>query len=256
MKKIILKVALLACAAIAGNVHAVGVSGQGTWETTLLGRDITGKAVASNDASSVFLYDTTLNITWLRDANSNGVMTWDQAIAWANSLNNNAAYGSLTGWRLPTMIDTGTPGCNSANSGTDCGYNVQTKSGNLTQYQVGQTVYSEMASLFYETLGNKAYFSPAGVFQPDYGLSNEGAFQNLQLYYWSGLEYAPDTGSAWYFNTSVGGGGYNAKPNSLYALALRSGEVLAAPIPESETYALMLGGLAVVGVAARRSNAA
>jgi hypothetical protein len=35
MKKLILKTALLACAAIAGNANAVPVSGQGTWETTL-----------------------------------------------------------------------------------------------------------------------------------------------------------------------------------------------------------------------------
>lgn len=62
MKKIILKVAMLACAAIAGNAHAVGVAGQGTWETTLQVRDLNG------DGGVDAYFDTTLNITWLRDA--------------------------------------------------------------------------------------------------------------------------------------------------------------------------------------------
>jgi hypothetical protein len=261
MKKLILKTALLACVAIAGNAQALPVAGQGTWETTLLGRDINGYAVAGSDASSVFLYDDVLNVTWLRNANyaqtsgydSNGLMNWTQAKTWAANL----TVGSYTGWRLPTMIDTGAAGCAGyAYSGTDCGYNVQTKSGNLTQYEAGQTVYSEMASLFYDTLGNKAYYHTSGDFQSDFGLANTGDFQNLQPdYYWSGLEYAPDTGKAWYFVINYGDQSRNFKSQDLYALAVRPGDVLVPAVPEPETYALMLAGLAVVGAVARRRKA-
>ena len=75
MKKIISKVALLACAASA---HAVGVAGQGTWETTLQGRALNG------DGSVDAFFDTTLNITWLRDAGH--PHNWNSAVAWAADL--------------------------------------------------------------------------------------------------------------------------------------------------------------------------
>ena len=94
-----------------------------TAQANLLGRDINGNPVAANDPSAVFEYDTDLNITWLRDWNASGHVTWDAAMAWASTL----VVGSYGGWRLPTMVDTGAPGCDYSNDGTDCGYNVQTK---------------------------------------------------------------------------------------------------------------------------------
>src|SRR3989344_3407437 len=86
-------------------VHAAAVSGQGTWESTLQGRDLDG-----NLATAEAYYDTALNITWLANANAgagsiydngtsttDGRMTWANARAWAISLN---PYGSsITGWR-------------------------------------------------------------------------------------------------------------------------------------------------------------
>jgi hypothetical protein len=243
MKQLILKTALLACAAIAGNAQAAGVPGQGTWETTLLGRDIDGNAVAGSAASAVFLYDTVLNVTWLRNANANGRMDWTAAKTWAGGLN----PGGYTGWRLPTMIDTGSVGCNFAYSGTDCGYNVQTQS--------FEFVYSEMASLFYDTLGNKAQYDAAGNSQSGYGLTNTGDFLDMQSFsYWSGLEYALYEGAAWGFSTLNGGQSNVYQSVALNALAVRPGDVVAA-VPEPETYALMLAGLAVVGAAARRRKA-
>jgi hypothetical protein len=101
-------------------VHGQSVPGQGSWETTLLGRDINGNAIASNNPLAVFLYDTSLDVTWLRNAEASGLLDWPAAKNWASTLN----VGGFTGWRLPTHADTGAPGCNWGYSGTDCSYNV------------------------------------------------------------------------------------------------------------------------------------
>ncbi|MFQ5645114.1 MAG: hypothetical protein ACE5FQ_15670, partial [Thiogranum sp.] len=138
MKRQLLPGVVTVCFAVAAlSAQAVPVSGQGTWETTLQGRDLDG-----NPATFEAYYDTMLDITWLADANYantvglsfNGRISWAQAFSWTNALNVNG----VTGWRLPTVLDTGTRGCNFALSGTDCGFNVQTGS-------AATTVYSEMA---------------------------------------------------------------------------------------------------------------
>jgi hypothetical protein len=262
MKKLILKTALLACAAIAGSAQALSVADQGTWETTLLGRDINGAAVTARDAngvldnSAVFLYDDVLKITWLRYVYGNP-RDWSQAVTWAADLE----VGAYGGWRLPAMI--ATPNASYRNDGgTDNGYNVRTKSGIATQYQAGQTVYSEMAHLWYSTLGNLAYCTPGDIFcdpaQSGWGMSNNGDFQNLGPdMFWSGLAYDSDT--AWRFDAESGRQGFYSKVEQFeekpYAMAVLDGDVLISPIPEPETYALMLAGLAVVGAAARRRKA-
>jgi hypothetical protein len=109
-----------------------------------------------------------------------------------------------------------------------------------------------MASLYYDTLGNKAPNGPAGELQSGSGLVNSGDFLNLQAYvYWAGVEYGPDSSFAWYFDTRDGfqNDGFD-KNNGLYALAVRDGDVLATPIPAAAW--LMLSGIGVLGTAARR----
>ncbi len=118
-------------------------------------------------------------------------MTWDESVSWIASLNEqNAGLGYLgtNDWRLPTVTDTGTSGCDFGYWNTDCGFNVGLATG-------------EMARMFY--LGNTAAYNPSGVEQPcasadpNYCLTNTGPFSNLQpYYYWSGTEYAPDTSGA------------------------------------------------------------
>ncbi|MCP3869616.1 MAG: DUF1566 domain-containing protein [Gammaproteobacteria bacterium] len=222
----------------------------------------TTQAALESRLSGDAYYDTVLDITWLADANlaasnsfgltyganlgthlsdtsgvsgivnANGTMNWPGALHWIDAMNafdSGTGYLGSNGWRLPTMLDTGTPGCNySKSGGTDCGYNVQTGSASTIL-----TEYSEMASLFYDTLGNLAYYDTAG--NPDqsgWGLYNTGPFSNLQSdFYWSGLEYAPNTDGAWIFDFYDGYQDFDYKNLSDYAWAVQSGDVGAVPIP-------------------------
>ena len=69
---------------------------------------------------------------------------------------------------MATRFITGTPGCDFAFSGTDCGYHVQTVR--------GSTVYDEMAYMYFTSLGLKPDFSPAGVHQGDFGIFGNGTY--------------------------------------------------------------------------------
>ncbi|MFZ4703951.1 MAG: hypothetical protein ACOYMG_28230 [Candidatus Methylumidiphilus sp.] len=71
------------------------------------------------------VYDTDRNITWLANANANGLMNWTGANAWAAGLN----VGGFTGWRLPTAL-------NADGSGPCSGYN-------CTNSELGHLYYTE-----------------------------------------------------------------------------------------------------------------
>lgn len=221
--------ALLMTVAGSTAVHAQAISGQGTWETTLQARDV------GNTGTTNAFYDTALGITWLRDANVNGAMDWATANSWANNL----TVGGVSGWRLPTMADPAATACNDwSYGGANCGSNPPTSS-------------SEMASLFFSTLGNKAYYDTNGNAQAGYGLTNVGNFQNMQSYgYWFGTEYAPTMIDAWYFYPDAGRQGHTGPTSMFYGMAVRTGDVAA--VPEPETYAMLLAGLGLIGAVARR----
>jgi hypothetical protein len=230
--------AILAClsaVALSSTASADAVSGQGTWETTLQGRDLDGNAT-----SFEAYYDTALDITWLADANYAGTyMSWADANAWASGLNING----INGWRLPTVTDVGNDGCNFAYTGTDCGYNVNIATG-------------EMAHMYYATLGNLAYFDTAGnPNQPGAGLTNTGPFENLQsASYWSATANVTETDFAWIFYYYLGrqyDGGY--KPNNFYAWAVRGGDVATVPVLAS-IWLFGSGLLGLIGVTRSRQR--
>lgn len=214
------------------------ISGQGTWETTLLPRDINGDGVI--DA----FYDSSLNITWLRDANPfrnggmrGGELDWNDA---SNQAVHSYALG-ISGWRLPSMVDTGNMGCDlSYSGGTDCGYNVQLS-------------LSEMAHLFYVTLGNLPS-CPVGTTDPTkqclqtgWGLTNTGLFIDMQKYdYWTEVEYAANLTKAWSFNMDFGFQYYSDKQyGAVFSMLVHDGDVGTSnnSIPTPSSICLVLASL-------------
>jgi hypothetical protein len=162
------------------------------------------------------LYDTDLDITWLADANANG-LTWLQANAWAAGV---TVGGS--GWRLPT-------------ADTSCGFAYNCTSG-------------EMGHLFYNELGGVAHSLISTTHNANYDL-----FKNLQSsLYWTTTEYAPPSTNAWIFYFSDGFQYAGDKGYALNALAVHSGDITAVPEPA----AVWLFGtslLGLIGVARRKA---
>lgn len=252
-RKLIAAVSLCAAIAIPTLASAASISGQGTWESTLQGRDLDG-VLSTFEA----YYDTSLDITWLTDAFYAGTtMDWATANTWAASLN---PYGSgITGWRLPTVspVDgTTADDVNVSYIGTeDAGYNVSAPG---TLY-AGSTA-SEMAHMFYNTLGDKGYCNPATstvsscVAQAGYGLTNTGPFSNvLSFYYWSATEFAPYTNGAWVFIGDAGMQDAYYKTNSYLAWAVHSGDVGASTVPVPAAVWLFSSGLlGLIGMSGKR----
>jgi len=232
----------ICAAAVATDAWAAGTPGQGTWETSLQPRDL------DNNGSADAFYDTALGITWLRDANVDipgagrprAKVRADVALAWADQL----VVGGYDDWRLPMMVDTGSPGCSfSEIGGTDCGWNVQTKE--------GDKVYSEWAYLWYAELGNKAHPCVEGPCPAQ----NTGPFVNMQMNeYWFGTFHGVDPDIYWVFWTGSGYQVYCVKSCVAYVLPVHPGDIGVPVVPEPSSYALLLTGMAALAWVGRRRS--
>lgn len=213
--------------------------------STLL--SVSGAAQASLfDRGGGLIYDSDLDITWLQDANyaktsgydADGLMNHAQAVSWAANLSyfDSVRNQTLTGWRLPSMVDTGTPGCNWSYSGTDCGFNPSTA--------------SELVHLFYNELGNLSFYTTSARAQPGWGPLNTGPFVNIQNgYYW--YSTSARNGYAWLFDFGDGHQDTHIVSALDSGWAVRSGDVAAVPVPAA-VWLLGSGLLGLVGVARRK----
>ncbi|TCV90551.1 Lcl domain-containing protein [Sulfurirhabdus autotrophica] len=240
------------------------------------------------------VYDNDLNITWLADANlaatntfglpmtmnsaesgayyepnsinQTGTMNLSTANKWIAAMNT-ANYLGYNDWRLPTnspVNGTAFDYNNSQIGNTDFGSNISAPG---TLY-AGSTA-SEMAHLYYGELGNISSCNPVTstttscVPQAGYGLTNTGPFKNIQSwFYWSSQDVHLPSDSLLYpspnafeFLFSGGSQGFEYKGSYLYAMAVRPGDVAAAPVPAA-AWLFGSGLLGLIGIAKRKSNSA
>lgn len=172
-------------------------------------------------------YDDVADLTWLANANAAGTaMTWETADIWAAGLD----IDGVTGWRLPDTLQSGSS-CGRQSGGVSDGYNCTGR---------------EMANLFYNVLGGETGQSITMTHNSNYDL-----FSNIQSsIYWSGLEYARNTGNARNFLFVNGFRTSDVKNGKHYAWAVHSGDVGAANIPVPAAVWLFSSGfLGLIGVA-------
>ena len=231
-----------------GAAQAVPISGQGTWESTLQARDFD-----AHTSTIEGYYDTLLDITWLANASAGSPsMPWDAANAWAAGLN----IDGITGWRLPQNESVNGLSYSAGISleGTsDVGYNISAPG---TLY--AGSIASEMAHLFYNTLGNLGDCDPAlssgsCVSQPGSGLTNTGPFTDLVgTRFWSGSLFSSDYAFTFGF-TSGFQDIYSSSFDAFWALAVHDGDVGMAVVPVPPAVWLLGGGLlGLSGVSSRR----
>ena len=180
-------------------------------------------------ASGAMMYDTDLDVTWLTDANyaftsgyvatidttyGDGRMNWQQAYDWAQQL----VFMGFDDWHLPRALPVNGINYNnnlSYDGATDTGYNIR-------------SLNNDLSYMFYVNLGNISYYDTDGNGpQPNYGLKNNGDFQNYYEYYYWSNNIHPDLADSysWGFSNIVGGQRIYYQPSQHYAWAVRDGDV-------------------------------
>ena len=189
-----------------------------------MGLASTAEAALISRLGGLAVYDTGRNITWLQNANANGRMNWVTANTWAASLN----IGGYTGWRLPTALN--------ADGSGPCG-----PAYNCTGSELGHLFYTEGGLTSSQNINASTVL--------------KSFFSNMQNSdYWSGTEYAPNPGLAWYFGTASGYQTGDNKGLSYYVWAVRDGDVGGGgTVPEPSVIGLLgIGALAWAGAKHKR----
>ncbi len=186
------------------------------------------------------IYDDDNQLTWFDYATP--VASWNTQKSWASGLN---AIGVLTynfnpgvdmkwtgNWRLPATLDgIWNPGTDGT---TTAGYNITT---------------SELGHLYYTELGNNALYDTDGVVNSIHGLINKGDFDWLNpLQYWSDTDNEMNETWAWKFDSRIGLQSLYTKTMLGNGLAVRSGTIVAATVPEPTTVVLLGIGIVVIAV--------
>lgn len=195
------------------------------------------------DRGGGLIYDTVLDVTWLSNANVNGVNNWNDSSNWAADFSyyDSVRNVTYTDWRLPFSLQ---PDSNCA-SQTDAGapYGIQSSGHNCTGSEMGH-LFSDLGGVWGQSI--------ATAHNDNYYL-----FQNLEPHhYWTSEPYAPNPGNIWFFGWDDGDQSPDDRYGNLYAMLVRPGDVatLATPLP-SAMWLFGSGLLGLVGMArARRSR--
>lgn len=222
---------------------------------------------ALHDRGGGLIYDDVLNVTWLQDANyaktsgynSTGRMDWGEAISWVANLTyyDNVRGVTYDDWRLP-KIDFGagvgySPSTHTYDGSSLLGWNFSAPG----TVHAGSPI-SELAHLFYNSLNNISFYDFAGNVNPDWvwGEWNSGPFINIMGGYTIDecFNCGPrGVGTSWGFGFYAGD--QIQQGGTPFQWAVRDGDVIAASIPEPETYGMFLAGLGLIGLMARRKTA-
>ena len=197
------------------------------------------------------VYDTTQKLTWLADMNHAhtsgyaaanatapfphlqttvkdfGAMGWSAANTWADSLE----YGGFDDWRMP--------GLNA--SDTSCPIERDLGPGiGVVHYGQGCSG-GELSHLFVVDLGTRPGESVLNVTgDTAEQVANLALFSNVQrARFWSATEWAPDTTLAWYLDAGDAFQGNQGKNAPFFALAVRTGDLVAVPEPQSLGLAML-----------------
>ncbi|MBT9461356.1 MAG: PEP-CTERM sorting domain-containing protein [Rugosibacter sp.] len=236
------------------NMHSCTLKVNSIYRATLLAAFLT--VSLSNvahatlfDRGSGLIYDDVLNVTWLQDANyantievdggnvNGAFFQWQYANSWASNLvyHDSVRNVDYSDWRLPTVAPTGAD------------YN-----GSNYWQSLDSSPKNEMAYMYFVNLGLNSF--PGGADQTDITVGSV-TIKNLQAgTYWSGTHWdvQPDDGYHFTFITSFGATSAHDDYFTSYAWAVRDGDV--SPIPEPQTYAMMLAGLGLLGFSARHRS--
>lgn len=182
------------------------------------------------DRGGGLIYDDVLDLTWLQNASLGGSRTWDDAVAWADSL----VFGGFADWRLPSISRAGGLPTGSSAAAVECS--------SASEMECRD---NEMGYMFYHNLGARL---------GDIHTGNQGLIHNIQLLHWSGTEVAPMPAAAWVYSFSGLQGGVEKDNNGIAAWAVRPGDVLTA-VPEPAAALLLALGLAILGHGKRSAKA-